>query len=282
MFTDEPVTPARIEVLIDLLRSLPTAIERSTAVALLQPEALPGVTPNSKQGTLAVSAAIQLNLINDGTSLRLTFERSDPRTTRDLVLDAFDRRVMGSDEVEPYFARFYSFLLQMGSSDAAHEKKIWANQFNQQFYGGLAPEMPNPFNGEKITGMHRWLHYAGLGWYDPKKAFQCNPYDRIRRALPKLFGKARRLADEDFIAALAGQCPEMDGGRFFDEVAQKSQYASGHRLSAGLSHALVELHLDNELKLECSSDSGGWSLSEAEPPAILAERLDYVEWTHAA
>jgi hypothetical protein len=41
MFTHQPITPARLEVLIDLLRGLPRSIDRTTVEELLQPDGLP-------------------------------------------------------------------------------------------------------------------------------------------------------------------------------------------------------------------------------------------------
>ena len=282
MFTDQPVTPTRLETLIDLLRGTRHQFDREKLGAVLQPDELPGVDPdkNRLQTTVAVRAATDLGLVDEsGSMLRLTFKGSDSRSTREIVLHALDARVLAGRDVEPYFARFYAWLLGLGSAAevnrSAHD---WSVEFETAVFGGRSEK--NPFNSAKYDGLHRWLAYAGLGWYDVKGIFQPNPYERLARRLPAIFGEHRRLSGDEFMRNMAECCPELDGGALFVEVLPGWR-RDARTCTLGLSHALVDLHLDGRIVLTCTPDSEGWSIAAAEPPSdgktLLSSRIDFVE-----
>jgi hypothetical protein len=286
MFTDGPVTPVHLETLIDLLRDAgPRKLDAQTAALLLQPEGLPKLNPDRGQTKQAIAAAEDLGLLErqEGV-LVLTIERKDKRSTREIVLDALDARVLATREAEPYFALFYSYLLGLGKK-AGEPKKTreqWASEFNAQAFG--SQKQPDPFNATKLTGLHRWFRYAGLGWYDPADVFQCNPNERLRRALPRIFDGKRKLQGGAFMERLARACPELDGGTLFRQAVPA--YNDADRvLTLGLSHALVDLHLDGQVVLHCPQDSSGFSLGEADPPldnqTLRSARIDFVEWRKA-
>ena len=214
-------------------------------------------------------------------ALALTIERKDKRSTREIVLAALDERVLSSREAEPYFALFYAYLLGLGkkAGESKKNREQWASEFNAQAFG--SKKQPDPFNATKLTGLHRWFRYAGLGWYDPADEFQCNPYGRLRRALPNIFGGKRKLQGGAFMEGLARACPELDGGALFRQAVPA--YNDADRvLTLGLAHALVDLHLDGEVVLHCPQDSSGYSLAEADPPldnqTFRSARIDFVEW----
>jgi len=284
VFTDQPTTPTRIEALIDLLResNANRKFTRTTLYRTLQPEALPGVTADAsaKQAIETLRASIELVLVDeqkDGV-IRLAFKRSDPRSTRQIVLDALDERILGSVAVEPYFGPFYSYLLFLGPSGARERTADeWAIAFERDVYSG--ERQPNPFNKVKYTGLHRWYCYAGLGWEDTGGVFQPNPYERISRALGRIFRGKKQLSGDEFMAQLALACPEVDGGEIF--LAANSSYQAGHRTcTLGLSQALIELHEDGAIVLSCPRDSHGWSLASAQPVydgrSLVSDRIDSV------
>ncbi len=283
MFTDGPVTPIHLETLIALLRDAgPRKLDAATVDLLLQPEGLPALNPKREQAKQARAAARDLGLTQDQEGfLALTIERKDKRSTRELVLDALDARVLPSREVEPYFALFYSYLLGLGKKAGGPKKspEQWASEFNTQAFGNR--KQPNPFNATKLSGLHRWFRYTGLGWYDPAGVFQCNPYERLRRALPTIFDGKRKLQGGTFMEGLARACPELDGGAIFRQAVPT--YNDADRVcSLGLSHALVDLHLDGQIILYCPQDSKGWSLQEADPlpldnQTFRSARIDVVE-----
>lgn len=235
---------------------------------LLQPEGLPDVDPKKRDAaTDTVKAALELKVIEetDDKLVRLRFARSDSRSTTEILLDALDTFVLADTKVEPFLALFYSYTLALGKEGTANKPNDeWAHDFERDVFGGHRPD--NPFNATKLTGLHRWIGYMGLGWYDPTNVFQPNPYDRLRRSLRTLFGKTRRLKIDEFMSRLATACPELDGGDIFKR-SNKQYDALARTCTLGLSHALVDLHLDDYIKLFCPQDSRGWSIEAAEPPS---------------
>ena len=182
------------------------------------------------------------------------------------ILQAFDERVLCSTDVEKYFALFYAYYLGLGRQvydRRSQNNDQWADRFNHDVFSNVAQE--NRFNGTKLTGMHRWFNYVGLGWYDPDAKLQANPYERIQRAIPAVRGRQRKLQADEFMSRLAEVCPELDGGKLFLQ-ANPNWNPAVKQCSLGLSHALIELHLDGVIRLMCPADSTGWSVAEAEPP----------------
>ena len=79
MFTDQPVTPNRLECLIDLLREYSRQEwTRAKIISVLQPKGLPDLEPASPQAAATIKAGLELGLITqDGSSIKLGFvERS--------------------------------------------------------------------------------------------------------------------------------------------------------------------------------------------------------------
>jgi len=282
MFTDQPVTPMRLETLIDLLRNLTNRkLRREMLLEMLQPDGLPNLDPSRVQAKQTLKAAIELRLIKDDDEdkyIKLTFDRKDKRTTRQIVHAALDSIVLSDTRVEPYFALFYSYLLSL-KADANVKKtaKEWARDFERDVQGGQRSD--NPFNEPKCTGLHRWMGYAGLGWYDPAEVFQPNPYERLFRSLNTIFAGETKLTGEAFMQRMAVACPELDGGDIFRQAY--AHYDPGMLVcTLGLSHALIALHDDDLIRLYCPRDSRGWSIETAEPPSdesLQSARIDTIE-----
>lgn len=284
MFTDDPVTPVRLEILIGLLRKISRGLPRQEVYRLLQPEPLDPDTGSSSPAGATVKAAIELELAEEDSvgknlTLKPAYRKDGP--IRAAILKAFDERVLATAEVEKYFALFYAYYLGLGKKiyeSRSFNKEQWADEFNQQVFGSAPQE--NRFNGTKLTGLHRWFNYVGLGWYDHTAEFQANPYERLQRALPAMFGKKPRFEIEPFMAKLAETCPELDGGSLFIQ-GNPGWSAEDRRCTLGLSHALIELHLDGIIRLSCPADSSGWDIREAEPPGgdnFGSSKIDAIEF----
>ena len=187
----------------------------------------------------------------------------DNRSAKAALLDAIDEKVLGDDKVEPWFALFYAFLLGRDEAAGKDHGAEWESRFERELFGGVAPR--NRFNLDKYRGLRRWFRYSGLGWHDSENSFHPNPYERIERKLRVIFGKARELAIDLFMERLSEACPELDGGHIFLRANAGWSKAS-RTMSLGLAHALVDLHVDGIIILDCPLDSDGWSMAKAAPP----------------
>lgn len=282
MFTEALVTPARVESVLMTLRAMRKSSCTSEDLrVLLQP---PSISENTAAAAAAIKASIDLGLCeSSGTRSAATVQLAPTvagrRPVREVVIEALDERVLGSDEVEPYLRTFYSYMLSLDEkavtlSDAGR----WAEWFNRDVHSDKLTT--NPFNKTKCRGLFRWFEYLGLGWSDSDGVFHCNPFERVRRKLNGVFGGKSRLSDSEFMTRLAAHCPELDCGEVF--VAVDKDKSRGRRCTLGLSHALVDLHLAGILELSASTDSEGYSIARASPPldqkTLLGERLDSVKY----
>lgn len=267
MFTDSEATPARVEMLLEVVRSMSDRkLDSSTIRQLLQPVGLPARTSKSDQGGRAITAARELDLIEDQADGMIRASRTrDNRSARAAVIQAIDDKVLRDDKIEPWFALFYAFLLGRDESAAAGKEagEHWEARFERELFGGA--KQPNRFNDTKYRGLRRWFRYCGLGWHDGDDRFHPNPYERVSRQLLAIFSQARDLPVDAFMERLSEQCPELDGGHLFLR-ANPGWDRSARTISLGLSHALVDLHLDGVLVLNCPLDSDGWSIAKAAPP----------------
>lgn len=282
MFTDGPVTPTRVETLLNLMREFSNRrLTREIIIDLLQPDTLPAIDTKKRDGAeQTLHAAKELALVGEDTEkrLKLSFESTDKRSSRQILLEALDKKVLADKQVEPYFSVFYSFLLGLNFEGSKNKTRAeWVTKFEREVYAGKFP--PNPFNPDKISGLNRWFSFTGLGWYDTSGVFQPNPYERLLRRLPLIFGKDKKLASEIFMQRLAEFCPELDGGEIFMQV-HRSYALAAKNCTLGLSHALVDLHQDGKIRLNCPRDSRGWSIELAEPPTgdgLDSGKIDSIE-----
>jgi hypothetical protein len=282
MFTDSPVTPCRIEILIDVLRDFSRKEwSRSDLISVLQPKGLPDVTPSSDQARQTLAAARELGLLTEDKDTVRLVPVEKGISTREFLLGVLDKKIASATDIEPYYAPFFSYFLQCDDHDSkGRDGEDWAIRFNQEC--PLVARAGNPFNKTKFTGLvKRWYTYSGHGWEDPSDTFQPNPYGRLKRSLPDIFGRKSRLDIDEFMARLALHCPELDGGSLFMSAAP--QYDPKlKKLTLGLSHALVDLHSDNVIQLNCPVDSRGWSIEAAQPPIdgklMRSSRVDHVEY----
>lgn len=277
MFTDGPTTPLRVETLLTLVREMGRRAQRDTLRAVFQPQGLDR-KGNSSAFDQTFRAAEELKLIQvkEGQASAVP-EKTIP--IRVALQEALDREVLAHTGVEPYFALFYAFVLGTPrSSMSGRTRDDWVAEFNRVLFEGES--VSNRFNPDKLSGLHRWLRYAGLGWYDSKDSFQCLPVPRLLRCLERIFQKERRMMGEAFMAAVARECPELDGGEVFLRANPPWDPAQ-KQCTAGFAQALVALHEDGWIRLHGAPDSRGWSLALAEPPndgkTLRSVYLDEVE-----
>ena len=278
MFTDGPVTPLHVESLIAFLRSQPSRkFTRDDLRNSFQPSSITG---SQTQSNDAIKASIDLGLVHEGSNktVTLTANAKGKKTIALALKSALDENVLGNIEIEDYLALFYSYMLGLDEAALGKSREDWVLGFNRDVFDGKS--QTNQFNKTKLTGLHRWFSYMGLGWYDQSGQFNCNPYERVARNLKAIFGKGKILDCDEFLDRLRNACPELDGGEIF--LQANKRYDSGAKnCTLGLSHALVDLHLDGAIQLHCPKDSDGWSIAKAGPPndgkTLVSNRISQVQ-----
>lgn len=284
MFTDTPTTPMRLEVFLDLVWEMrQRKLDRDAIRKFLQPNGLPDLTPNSRQAFDTLNAAKELGLVTEAAdgSFRPGWNIRRPYKAGEIIREAIDEKVLASTEIEPWFSRFYAYVIAQ-ENDVVGSGEVgikWAGDFNRDVYGG--PPSENPFNQTKYTGLRRWMRYAGLGWHDSQDNFIPAPYDRVLRKLDEIFGKKRKLGSDEFMEKLAVQCPELDNGKTFREV---NKGIDMNRTSTrALSTVLRDLHDDKVIRLDCPADSRGWSLIRSgeirnRGDGLISDVVDHIKY----
>jgi len=285
VFIDNPTIPTQLEVVLDQLH----AIRQKSATAhsvktLLQPSGLPDVNENSSQAALHLRAARELGLAAEDADghLRLTYPiREGKPSAKVAIIDAFDRHVLSSPDLEPWFGRIYSYVICRGETGIPSEgglRKTLCEQFNNALPARI--ERTNPLNDTKLGQYVRWFTYVGLGWRDPSKRFIPDPTDRLLRSLPAIFESSRQMEAGAFMSAMALACPELDGGALFLDAADDQYRASDRVCTGALAMALRNLHDEEVIQLDCPKDSQGWSLERAgnvrDQHTLQSDRFDRV------
>lgn len=281
MFTDGPTTPTRLEALLGVVASNPKGLNRKNLYDLMQPESL---RSNTEKATNNVKAGLEIELLKEEKSsiIRLHESYNKKISASENILNSLDKRVLKDSKVELHLALFYSYYL--GLDTQIYERSDWdgdrwSDQFNIDVFGNTPQS--NRFNKTKYTGIHRWLNFLGLGWYDSNGFFQPDPTERILRSMNSIFGKEKKIPGDQFMIKLAEVCPELDGGEMFLQ-ANKNYDANAKECTMGLSQALVGLHEEGFVRLTCPIDSRGWNLKKANPGRddyIKSDRLELIEMT---
>jgi hypothetical protein len=266
MFTDNPTIPAQLEVLLDVVYSMRQRKASAESLRqLIQPDELPGLTPNSRQFANHLLAALELELVkeDDNKDIRLAYKVRGVHEAKPAILDAFARIALADGRVEKWAGRFYAYLIVQDDDTIADTEKgeALANRFMSDLPSSV--DQGNPMNKDKYRALERWYRYVGLGWTDPSGAFVPDPTERLRRVLPLIWEKDRRLGGDEFLDRLGRVCPELDGGTLFREVTSRTYLASHRQCTQALASSLRRLHEEDILRLHCPADSKGWSLEKA-------------------
>lgn len=281
MFTDSPTIPAQLEVLLDVVHAMhQRRVSDDSLKQLIQPKGLRDLGAKSMQVTHHLSAARALGLVKEvNGDVRLSYKVLDVHQPRQAILAAFDGIALADDRVEKWAGRFYGYLIVQDDDTLRMDR---AQAMADRFMADLPStvDKTNPMNDTKYRALARWYVYVGLGWVDPDGAFTPDPTDRLRRALPVIWGKDRTLDADQFLDRLGQACPELDGGALFNEVTTLTYNPSARGCTQALATALRCLHDEGELKLHCPADSKGWSLEKAGLSPVRGEmssRFDAVE-----
>ena len=199
-----------------------------------------------------ILAARELGLISQGDGGYEYVESG--ASGRETALVAFEHVVLNSTDKEPYLARYYAYLLGLGT-DAEGPSSGRSAEFVRHM---SLENRTNPFNSTKEAALSRWFVWAGLGW-TCDGTFVCNPYTRLQRSLSAVFQNQPRISADDFAKRLAEICPELDGGHIYRQV-WPGWSPDCRRFTFGVSHALIDLHLTGRIILRAPPDARGWSV----------------------
>jgi hypothetical protein len=284
VFIDNPSVPIQLETLLDVLYELRQKTATSETVkSLLQPKGLPDVSSGSAHAANQLSAAKELQLVKqeEGGDFRLAYSIRDGKpSAKEAILEAFDRRVLSSPDVEPWFGRLYSYVIARNGfiPEEKNERDNLCSEFNNALPAEI--ERKNQLNSTKLSHYLRWYSYTGMGWYDPSKRFILDPTLRLIRALPILFNGSERLDSAPFMSSLAQICPELDGGALFRDMSSDIYNPTNRLCTHALAIALRNLHDDEIIQLDCPKDSQGWSLENGgtvlNQATLQSDRFDRV------
>jgi len=284
MFIDNPTVPIQLEVVLDVLHAVRNnAASANSIERLLQPEGLPDLTSSSKQAALHLSAARELELIaqdSEGSYRLVAAVREGKPTSKQMIVEAFDRLVLSGAEIEPWFARMYAFVIARSRNipESRGARDDLCSEFNAALPSHI--DRANVANSTKLPHYLRWYCYVGLGWRDPAGSFVPDPTVRLRRSLGKIFGPSRLMDAADFMSSLSTTCPELDTGALFNEAAGSAFNKADRVCTTALAAALRNLHDEGVIQLDCPEDSQGWSLersgSERDNAGLKSDRFDRV------
>lgn len=268
--------------MLNIFTKFTDGLKREVIYDLLQPVPLSGSVQETSRATLR--AALQLGLVDEMQGfITLNSDYKKNKSVKENILRYADQKVLSNLEVELYLALFYAYYIGLNKEvyqRSNFRREDWAIHFNRDVFNNELQD--NPFNATKHTGLDRWFGYLGLGWYDSNDNFQANPYERLLRSLPTIFDGQSKLSGDQFMVKLANTCPELDGGEIFLKANQYRNYRiEDKQCTLGLSHALVDLHEDKIIQLDCPIDSRGWNIEIAKPSrddTIQSDRITLIKY----
>jgi hypothetical protein len=139
------------------------------------------------------------------------------------------------------------------------------------------------FNTTRYPRWRDWMSFLGLGVDIPRTGASQTfyPYvtERLVRVLTRLratLGTDKEIEADDFLKALVGEMPYLDGGVLFEVALQRVKAARAPRqLSPVLSVALRDLQGDGLLELRMHGDARG-ALNLANDPTEKLQAFRYV------
>lgn len=278
------VSPYRLHALVRLVVRLPNPT-RQQLFDLLQPAALSKTQDAANNVFLA---AQHLNLIVEDDNGIVTLNPDLlPADIEDI--ECFRHIVQGQLTGETQ-RNHDNYLLNLFTAwYAVQDERVftmpdtqWADQFN----GELGPEHGTSAQMINTTKIHGWLTWASfLGWgYTLKKGRSSvlipDATGRLLSILPQLTETGyEEIPFREFVARLAGACPELDGGQLFELCWQFSRPADprGLELSLMLSTGLRVLDSTGAIKLKQYGDAPEvWQLFRAEGHVNMVTHIGLV------
>ena len=136
MFTDQPVTPVRLEVLLNVLERYSSGLKREVVYELLQPSPLLGGKPIAAKET--IKAAQDLGLVVESSKvIKLDSDYDKKKSAKDNILRGMDKNVLSNSNLELYLSLFYSFYLGLNKEVyqcSKFDRERWVDEFNEKVF----------------------------------------------------------------------------------------------------------------------------------------------------
>lgn len=247
------------------------AMERDRVLDLCAPK---GVTER-KYPTQTLNRWIELGLFqNASETISIHPDIPAKERTIDRLSTWARRRALAPENNERFweatearsadFTRAISWLLAQDIYDA--EYRSWDDL--QPVLQRQTPGNQTIFgqNDTRWNGLRAWGPFLGFGRVGNTRGspFIIDPTDALRDALPRIFGKQKTLAADEFQDAVAVELPVLDGGEYRKLVEAKLSEQRGAdawqpppqgQLSTSLSRALLRLTTDGTLQGESRADA---------------------------
>jgi hypothetical protein len=271
---DQTATSNRLETLAKILisKNMPP-LDDATLDQLLAPISLPEF--ESSQSKNIISAGKEIGLISYiENSKKIKKLSPNGKNAKEFLLEYLDKHILSQTIVEPYFAKFYSYALlrEISFTNNTESNEALANRAREDIAGFAGT---NRFNETKLGKYLPWYSYFGLTQVNKRHGpttSETYPYERVNRRLKDIFKSKKKLSIDEFMENLGTACSELDCGVIFCSV-NSNQNSIKKSITLGVSNVLIELHMNEQILLDCPLDSDGWSFHSKISAASLPEEL---------
>lgn len=269
-----PVTPQRFHALLKLVQALQQP-KREDIQNCLQP---PSLHENQDTSKLVINHAVKFNILiedQDTGILRLAEDVPTDIANIKAYRRFLQRRFTGITQ-----PRSDNYLLnQFTAWYAVQNERVYsskpdelASNFSNQMYDRTDDSEGRTFNDTKFNGWRNWASFLGWGHtYNIQSAIQLqfvpDAAERLIGVLPDLLPDTQWMTMGAFMESLAEGCPELDGGRLFNQCweASRPTETRGIQISLMLSTALRVSQKRGYLEFKIEADSRDvWQLVPAQ------------------
>ncbi len=260
--------PDRVFSLISLVRAMDGRLEQEAALRWLAPairatDESSFSEPQPDRVREVFRVARDLKLL-DAEGQAWVAKGELPATRRELATRVHAcLRELPAEDPDAVMLRAYAWFALFVERDGCsallgRSAKEISNDIAEALGEGRASDEDKVFNPTKFSAWKDWMAFLGLGWNDLPGAtgFQPEPSRRIIEELSLIAAGRTRIEGHEFVSALAGALPYLDGGPLFEKACatQRVRPPEG-QLSRLTSAALRSLHDEEALKLVMEGDA---------------------------
>ncbi len=278
IINDAQVEPRRLQVILRLISNLPTAKKEEIFRLAQLPVVLEHMPELPKNSLLAsentYKHAVDCELVRENSDKSLSLlVNPENITTMPAFRNHMRNVILGiTDMNQPN----YVFNL-FSAWYAVQNERILQNLVQQECCIAFNTDMRNlffksserAFNTTKLNAWHKWAEFLGLGRtikVGSHPVLMPDATERVKSILREVLPNGEEIRFGVFIERLAVICPELDGGKLFQDCwkASRGEEVQGNRLSLMLSTALRTLARLQVIELFNRADSlDVWQLRQS-------------------